>query len=59
VSDHVCFYVHFYLLDLSSTYERKHAAFVSWAWLTSLNMMSSNCIYFPSNHMLSLLLMAE
>jgi hypothetical protein len=29
-----------------------------WAWLTSLNMMSSNCIHLDSNHM-SLFLMAE
>jgi hypothetical protein len=43
-------------LDLSSTYERKRGLFLS--WLTSLNMMSSNCIHFPSNHM-SFFLMAE
>jgi hypothetical protein len=24
-----------------------------WAWLTSLNTMSSNCIHLPSNHMLT------
>jgi hypothetical protein len=22
----------------------------SWNWLSSLNIMSSNCIHFPSNH---------
>jgi hypothetical protein len=22
-----------------------------WAWITSLKMMSSNCIHLPSNHM--------
>jgi hypothetical protein len=27
-NDHVCFCVYVYLLDLSSTYERKHVAFV-------------------------------
>jgi hypothetical protein len=30
-----------------------------WAWLTSLNMTSSNCIHFPSHHILSFFLMAE
>jgi hypothetical protein len=29
VFDHACFCVYVYLLDLSSMYERKHAAFVS------------------------------
>jgi hypothetical protein len=29
-----------------------------WSWLTSLNMMSPNCIHLPSN-LMSLLLMAE
>jgi hypothetical protein len=29
-----------------------------WTWLTSLNMMSSDCIYLTSNHM-SLFLMTE
>jgi hypothetical protein len=23
-----------------------------WAWLPSLNMMSSNCIHLPSNHII-------
>jgi hypothetical protein len=26
-----------------------------WTWLTSLNIMSSNCIYLPSDHMVSIL----
>jgi hypothetical protein len=33
--DHVCFCVYVYLLYLSPTYERKHAAFI---WLTSDNI---------------------
>jgi hypothetical protein len=28
VNDHVCFCVYVYILDLSSTYERKHETFV-------------------------------
>jgi hypothetical protein len=28
VYEHACFYIYVYLLDLSSTYERKHVAFV-------------------------------
>jgi hypothetical protein len=43
--DHACFCVYVHLLNLSSLYERKHVAFVFWTSLTSLNMMSSNCIY--------------
>jgi hypothetical protein len=54
--DFLCVYV--YLLDLSSMYERKYVAFVFLYWLTSLNMMSSNCIHLLSNHM-SLLLLAK
>jgi hypothetical protein len=30
-----------------------------WAWLASLNMMSSNCIHLPSNHLVSLFFMVE
>jgi hypothetical protein len=30
-----------------------------WAWLTSLNMMTSNCIHLPSNHIMPFFLMAE
>jgi hypothetical protein len=30
-----------------------------WAWLTSLNMTSSNYIYLPSNHIVSFFLMAD
>jgi hypothetical protein len=51
-----CVYV--YLLDLSSTCERKHVVFVFLNLATSLNMMSSNCIHLPSNHMVSLVLAA-
>jgi hypothetical protein len=29
-----------------------------WSWLTSLNIMASNCIYLPSNH-ISLFLVDE
>jgi hypothetical protein len=45
-------------LDRSSMYETKHAAFVFWSWLISLNMMSSNCIHLLSNPM-SLFHMAD
>jgi hypothetical protein len=38
-------------LDLSSTYERKHVAFV-FLILASLNMMSSNSIHLPPNHII-------
>jgi hypothetical protein len=37
-------------LDLSSTCKRKQVAFVFWAWLTSFNMVSSNCTHLLSNH---------
>jgi hypothetical protein len=47
-----------YLLDRSSTYERKHVPTYS-CWLTLLNVLSSNCINLPSKHMLSLFLLAE
>jgi hypothetical protein len=30
-----------------------------WAWLTSLNMMSSNCIHLPSNHILLFLCLSK
>jgi hypothetical protein len=39
------FGIYVYLLDLSFTYKRKHSAFVFLNWLTSLHMMSSNCIH--------------
>jgi hypothetical protein len=51
VYDNNSFCVYVYLLDLSSMYERKYVAFVFLYWLTSLNMMSSNCIHLLSNHM--------
>jgi membrane protein insertase Oxa1/YidC/SpoIIIJ len=47
-----------YLLDLSSTYERKHAAFF-WTWLISLNIMSSSFIHLPLCYMVLFFLMDE
>jgi hypothetical protein len=40
VYDHSCLCVY---VDLSSTYERNMQPLPFWAWLTSPNMMSSNC----------------
>jgi hypothetical protein len=51
-----CIYVH--LLDLSFSMSGNKQALSFWVWLTSLDMMSSNCIYLSSNHK-SLFLMAE
>jgi hypothetical protein len=59
VYDHSCFCVYVYLLDLSSTYERKHVTIFFWTLFTSLNVVSSNCIHLPSNRMLSFFLIAE
>jgi hypothetical protein len=47
VYDHVCFCV--------SHMRENMQALCFWAWLTSLNMISSNCIHLPSNHVVSLL----
>jgi hypothetical protein len=45
IYDHACFCVHVYLLDLSSQNMRPLSF---WAWLTSPNMMSSNCMHLQS-----------
>jgi hypothetical protein len=55
---HVCYHVYVCILDLSSTYERKHVAFVFLSLAYFTYMMSSNCIHLLSNHM-SLFLMTE
>jgi hypothetical protein len=57
VYEHTCFCIYVYLLDLFSMHEENMWSLSFWAWLTSLNITSSNCIHFPSNH-LSLCLMA-
>jgi hypothetical protein len=53
----VCMYLclQIYLIDLASTYERKHMISVLWTWLTSLNMMVSSSIHLPLNNKISLL----
>jgi hypothetical protein len=57
VYDHACFCVYVYLwIYLPCMTE--NMCFVFWCWLTSLSMMSSNCIHLPSNSM-SLFLVAE
>jgi hypothetical protein len=45
VYDHVCFCVYVYLLALSSTYQRKHVAFV---FLILANCPPIASIYFPT-----------
>jgi hypothetical protein len=57
VHDHVYFYVYVCLLGLSCMRENMWP-FIFRAWLTSFNIMSSNCIHLPSNHK-PLLLMIE
>jgi hypothetical protein len=44
----ICIYV--YLLDLPSTYERKHGTFGSWTSATLVNMMISTYIHLPANN---------
>jgi hypothetical protein len=48
-----------YLLVLSSMKRENMRPLSFWAWLTLLDMMSSNYIHLPSNHMLSLFLMTK
>jgi hypothetical protein len=58
VYDHVWFCVYIYLwIYLPHMRETMHLL-CFWSWLTSLNMMSSNCIHLPSNPM-PLFLVAE
>jgi hypothetical protein len=52
VNSYDCFCVYAYLLDLSSTFERKHTT--AFIWLTSQAHLT--CIHLPSNHMLLLFL---
>jgi hypothetical protein len=54
VFDHSCF-VHIFIFWIYFPHMRENMQPLSfWAWLPSLNMMSSNCIHLPSNYMLSL-----
>jgi hypothetical protein len=46
------------LLQACSTYENK-LPLSFWNWLTSLNMMPSNCTHLSSNHMVSFFLVDE
>jgi hypothetical protein len=55
----VCFYVCVYLLDLLSTVRENVQPLSFWTWLTSPNMMSSDCIHLSSKHMVSFFLMTE
>jgi hypothetical protein len=58
VYDRACFCVYVYLWICLSGMRENMQLLCFWSWLASLNMMSSNCIHLPSNHM-SLFLMAE
>jgi hypothetical protein len=58
VYDHAWFCVYVYLWTYLPCMRENVWLSCFWVWLTSLNMMSSSCIYLPSNHM-SLFLMAE
>jgi hypothetical protein len=51
VYDRACFCIYFYLW-IYLPHMRENIQFLCfWAWFTSLNMMSSNCIHLPSNYM--------
>jgi hypothetical protein len=51
VYDYACFCVYVYLwIYLQCIRENMHLL-CFWSWLTSLNMMTSNCIHLPSNPM--------
>jgi hypothetical protein len=58
VYDHTCFCVYVYFCIYLPHMRENTWLLCFWSWLTSFNMMSSNCIHLPSNHML-LFLMAE
>jgi hypothetical protein len=58
VHDHVWFWVYVYLWIYLPCMRENMWLLCSWSWLTSLNMMSSNCIHLPSNYRL-LFLMTE
>jgi hypothetical protein len=59
VYSHVCFvYVFIFWIYLLHMRENMWP-FLSLAYLTSLNLVSSNCIHLPLNHTVSLFLMAE
>jgi hypothetical protein len=57
--DHICFCVYVYLWIYLSHVRENIWPLSFWTWLTLLNMMSSNCIHLPSDHMVSLFLMCE
>jgi hypothetical protein len=56
--DHVCFCIHVYLWIYRPHMRENIWPLSFWAWFTSLNMMSSNCIHLLSNH-ISLFLVTE
>jgi hypothetical protein len=58
VCDHACFCVYVYLWIYLPCMRENMQLLCFWSWLTSLNIMSSNCIHLPSNPM-SLFLVAE
>jgi hypothetical protein len=49
--DHAWFCVYVYLWIFLPCMRENMQLFCFWAWLTSLNMMSSNCIHLLSNNM--------
>jgi hypothetical protein len=51
VYDHVCFCVYVYLWIYLPHMRENMRLLCFWSWLISFNMMSSNCIYLPSNLM--------
>jgi hypothetical protein len=46
-----CFSVHIYLWICLPYMTENMQPLCFWSWLTSINMISSNCIHLPSNHM--------
>jgi hypothetical protein len=59
VYDHVYFWLHVYLLDLSSTYRENMQPLSFWICLTSLTMMFSSFIHLPLNDKIPSFFMAE
>jgi hypothetical protein len=51
VYDHACFWVYVYLWIYLSHMRENICLLCFWSWLTSLNMVSSNCIHLPLNPM--------